>query len=70
MHVSREDHILMPPALTVAPISRLAARFPLLASLADRNFASFWKGRTISLSGDQFQTVARYRASRSMPPTH
>lgn len=48
----------MIPAVPVAPASHLTGRFPLLAPLADRNFAVFWAGRTISLSGDQFQTVA------------
>ena len=47
----------MPGAVSVAaPIP--AIRFPLLEPLADRNFALFWAGRTVSLCGDQFQTVA------------
>lgn len=47
-------------AMSVAAARRAAllARFPLLAPLADRNFAVFWTGRTVSLAGDQFQTVA------------
>jgi MFS family permease len=33
-------------------------RFPLLVPFLDRNYLIYWIGRTISFSGDQFQTVA------------
>jgi MFS family permease len=45
-----------------AVLSRLdgvvRARFSLLVPLLDRNFLIYWIGRTVSLSGDRFQTVA------------
>jgi hypothetical protein len=39
------------------PIAR-AARLPLLAPLAARDFRLVWAGESISLLGDAFQTVA------------
>jgi MFS family permease len=33
-------------------------RFPLLVPFLDRNYLIYWIGRTVSFSGDQFQTVA------------
>lgn len=48
----------MATTVPVAAPGALAARFPLLEPLGDRDFAVFWTGRAISLSGDQFQQVA------------